>query len=112
MNKDLNINRCWVVVFPLSSNDFLKYKHHNRIGYSDTVFLLPIGSSQPKTTDSDYIENKTTLGGLTLIKSMTQNSFIKSFIKFMLCLLSNIRPHMIFNKATYLNRTLILERKA
>ena len=75
-------------------------------------FFYFIGSSQPKTTDSDYIENKTTSGGLTLIKSMTQNSFIKSFIKFMQCSLGNIRPHVIFNRATNLNRTLILERKA
>ena len=34
-----------------------------------------IWSIQPKSPDSDFIENKTTFGGLTLIKSMLNISF-------------------------------------
>lgn len=66
----------------------------------------------PKPSNSDYIENKTTLGGLTLIKSMIENFIIKSFNQFMLCLLSNIRPNVIFNNATKFNQDTELTRKA
>jgi hypothetical protein len=63
-------------------------------------------SIQPQSSLADYIELKTTSGGLTLIKSITQNSIIKSLIKCMQYLADNLRPHVIFNNAINLTKTL------
>ena len=57
----------------------------------------------PKSTDSDYIEDKTKFGGLTKIKSITQNSIIIYLIKWVSSRKS--RPHVICDDAINLTLT-------
>jgi len=58
----------------------------------------------PTNFHSDYIENKTTL--VEAEKSTIQNFIIKSLNKCMQYLADNIRPHVIFNSATNLIKSL------
>lgn len=112
MNKELN-NTIYQVLEGLLSTQFqanasfnLKYKAYssNRVGF----FSLHKEQLTCKSSLADYIEPKTTSGGSQYRLSMSQNSFIKSFNKCMLCSLSNLRPHVIFNKAVKFNQDIEL----
>jgi len=66
-------------------------------------FCFKIGSGQPTSSNSDFIENKTTAGGGSK-KLSTLQSLLSFFTdKFMQCLTSNIRPHIGMIEAVKFN---------
>jgi hypothetical protein len=88
---------------PKNQNIDISHQKHSGVNRSLIVLYgslaITIGSFYPASSKINFIEFKTTVGGLTLIKSITQNPFIAYLKKCMQCLSGNIRPNVISDNA-------------